>query len=66
VRDIRAQCRKAGVAFFFKQWGGIRKSDTGRELDGETYDEFPEHWQNPVLDLESRRSTLEWLEAELA
>jgi len=30
------------IAFFFKQWGGVRKAETGRELDGETYDEFPE------------------------
>ena len=42
VRDIRKQCHKVGVAFFFKQWGGVRKSETGRRLDGRTYDEFPE------------------------
>jgi len=41
VRSIRDQCREAGVAFFFKQWGGVRKSDAGRRLDGRTYDEFP-------------------------
>lgn len=41
VRDIRDQCRRAGVAFFFKQWGGVRKDLTGRELDGRTYDEMP-------------------------
>jgi protein gp37 len=29
------------VAFFFKQWGGVRKKETGRELDNRTYDEFP-------------------------
>jgi protein gp37 len=42
VVDIRRQCRAAGVPFFFKQWGGVRKGETGRELDGRTYDEFPE------------------------
>ena len=42
VRDIRDQCHKAGVAFFFKQWGGVRKKQAGRRLDGRTYDEFPE------------------------
>ena len=42
VRKIRDQCQKAGVPFFFKQWGGVRKSQTGRRLDGKTYDEFPE------------------------
>ena len=41
VRDIRDQCRKAGVAFFFKQWDGVRKSATGRQLDGRTYSQCP-------------------------
>ena len=41
VRSIRKQCRKAGVAFFFKQWGGVRKDMSGRVLDGRTYDEMP-------------------------
>lgn len=41
VRSIRRQCRQAGVAFFFKQWGGVRKKEKGRKLDGRTYDEFP-------------------------
>jgi protein gp37 len=31
-----------GVPFFFKQWGGTRKKQTGRELDGRTWDEMPE------------------------
>jgi protein gp37 len=42
VRGIRRQCRLAKVPFFFKQWGGVRKSEAGRSLDGRTYDEFPE------------------------
>ncbi len=42
VRAIRDQCQKEGVPFFFKQWGGVRKRETGRRLDGKTYDEFPE------------------------
>lgn len=41
VVDIQRQCREAKVAFFFKQWGGVNKKRTGRELDGRTYDEFP-------------------------
>lgn len=41
VVDIRRQCRSARVAFFFKQWGGVNKKKTGRELDGRTYDEMP-------------------------
>ena len=41
VIDIRDQCVDAKVPFFFKQWGGKRKSKTGRELDKRTYDEMP-------------------------
>ena len=62
VRDIRAQCHRAKVAFFFKQWGGVRKKEAGRELDDRTYDEFPERPQIPVPGLEFRRNTLERLE----
>ena len=49
VVSVRDQCRCEGVPFFFKQWGGVRKSATGRKLDGKTYDEFPERVQHPVL-----------------
>jgi len=41
VETILAQCRAAGVLFFFKQWGGVQKSRTGRLLNGRTYDERP-------------------------
>ena len=41
VRDLRAQCQKAKVAFFFKQWGGTNKKRTGRVLDERTWDEVP-------------------------
>lgn len=41
VRSLRDQCRRARVAFFFKQWGGVRKKEAGRTLDGRTYDELP-------------------------
>ena len=43
VLDIQEQCRKADVAFFFKQWGGRNKKANGRLLNGRTYDEMPEH-----------------------
>jgi protein gp37 len=42
VDNIRSQCRNAGVPFFFKQWGGVRKSEAGRMLDGRTYDDMPD------------------------
>jgi protein gp37 len=41
VRSVRDQCQAAGVMFFFKQWGGVRKGKAGRELDGRTYDDQP-------------------------
>ena len=46
VEDIRLQCYGANVPFFFKQWGGIRKKEAGRELNGQFYDEFPRAIQN--------------------
>jgi protein gp37 len=42
VTDLRDQCQRAGVAFFFKQWGGVQKKKAGRELEGRTWDEMPE------------------------
>lgn len=42
VCSIQRQCEAARVPFFFKQWGGVQKSKHGRELDGRTWDEFPE------------------------
>ncbi|MEM1183675.1 MAG: phage Gp37/Gp68 family protein [Planctomycetota bacterium] len=41
ARSLRDQCVDAGVPFFFKQWGGVRKKTAGRVLDGWTWDEFP-------------------------
>lgn len=41
VIDIRDQCQKAGVPFFFKQWGGRNKKASGRLLQGRTWDEMP-------------------------
>ena len=41
VVSIRRQCRRHNVPFFFKQWGGVRKKQAGRQLDGRTYNEMP-------------------------
>lgn len=41
VIDIREQCHRANVAFFFKQWGGVNKKKTGRLLEGKTWSEMP-------------------------
>jgi len=42
VESICSQCQRAGAAFFFKQWGGVRKNIAGRELNGKVYNEMPE------------------------
>lgn len=41
VTGIRDVCADAGVAFFFKQWGGRTPKTLGRELEGRTWDEMP-------------------------
>ena len=41
VLKIREQCQNEGIPFFFKQWGGVRKSAAGRLLDGCTFDDMP-------------------------
>jgi protein gp37 len=59
VVSIRDQCQQARVPFFFKQWGGVRKSKAGRQLDGRTYDEFPARIERPVLEARSRLAAIE-------
>jgi hypothetical protein len=49
VLSIREQCKAAGVAFFFKQWGGVRKKVAGRTLRGRTHDAIPKRVDNPTL-----------------
>jgi len=41
VINVRDQCVRAGVPFFFKQWGGVRKKAAGRQLDGRIWNEWP-------------------------
>jgi protein gp37 len=59
VRNIRWQCQIEGIPFFFKQWGGVRKADTGRTLDGKTYDEFPATARNAVASPDKRAELLD-------
>ncbi len=49
VVPIRDRCLEARVPFFFKQWGGVVKSRTGRELEGRTWDEMPAQARVPRL-----------------
>lgn len=53
VTDIRDQCCKAKVPFFFKQWGGVNKKAAGRLLQGRTWDEMP-------VGVRGRSSTAMW------
>lgn len=39
--ELRDACQRAGVAFFFKQWGGARPKSGGRLLEGEEWNGFP-------------------------
>jgi protein gp37 len=41
VREIRDQCLDHDVAFFFKQWGGLRPKSGSRELAGKEWRQFP-------------------------
>jgi protein gp37 len=59
VISLRDQCQKAQVPFFFKQWGGTRKSKAGRELEGATYDDFPRRTELPVLEQGRRLAAIE-------
>lgn len=51
ARDLRDQCQRAGVPFFYKQAGGRTHAAGGRLLDGRTWDEIPPEpwrWQQPL------------------
>jgi protein gp37 len=57
VLDIKQQCKRFGVAFFFKQWGAfgengkhVGKKAAGRILEGKTWDATPEGFVNPPED----------------
>jgi protein gp37 len=39
--EIRDQCQRDRVAFFFKQWGGLRPKSGGRLLAGREWNEYP-------------------------
>jgi protein gp37 len=41
VVEIRNQCIKNNIPFFFKQWGGVNKKKAGRLLDGKYWDQSP-------------------------
>jgi hypothetical protein len=51
---------RAAVPFFFKQWGGTRKHETGRTLDGRTYDEFPLAFHRVLAASSAPRASVGW------
>jgi protein gp37 len=64
VVSLRDQCERANVLFFFKQWGGVRKSEAGRELGGRTYDDLPARVELPVLDRPRRLAAIAEVERD--
>jgi protein gp37 len=58
VVNIQEQCARANVPFFFKQWGGVRKSRAGRELNGQTYNDHPPIVRTNVADAAQRKSLI--------
>jgi protein gp37 len=58
VMSIRDQCARAGVPFFFKQWGGVRKSKAGRELEGQFHNGVPGRVELPVLENSERLAAI--------
>ncbi|AGL02462.1 DUF5131 family protein [Desulfoscipio gibsoniae] len=49
ARSLRDQCQDAGVPFFFKQWGGFNKKAAGRILDGQTWNQLPNRYNEISL-----------------
>jgi protein gp37 len=58
VLNIKRQCDAARVPFFFKQWGGVRKSQAGRLLHGKTFDDMPSRTPRSVPEAKERRSLI--------
>ena len=64
IVSIRDQCREAGVPFFFKQWGGCHKGQSGRDLEGVTHDELPPRVSGSALPISERRNLIAELKSE--
>jgi protein gp37 len=55
VVSLRDLCRVAGVPFFFKQWGGVRKNEAGRLLEGKEHNEYPSLQHNSIASNAERK-----------
>lgn len=63
VISLLEQCRASNVPFFFKQWGGVHKSKTGRELQGQTFDEMPPRLVRSIPHRADRMAMIQEIEA---
>jgi protein gp37 len=59
VERILKLCKEQRAAFFFKQWGGVQKSKTGRLLNGRTHDDMPERMVAPLALRKTRIASAE-------
>lgn len=66
VLSLKEQCSAARVPFFFKQWGGVWKSRSGRSLQGKFYNEQPKTSHYPVLPRAERLAYAISIQADLA
>ncbi len=48
--EIRDQCKSDKVAFFFKQWGGVRPKSGGRLLRGREWNQYPKSLRETHLE----------------
>jgi protein gp37 len=65
VLNVLKSCRRYGVPFFFKQWGGVNKKKNGRELRGMVYDEFPVMKRPPITSRAARKEKRAAVERKL-
>jgi protein gp37 len=61
--SLRDQCQSRGIPYFFKQWGGVHKSEHGRLLSGRTYDEMPPRSAHEVPSRSARLALIEQVSA---
>lgn len=66
VLSIREQCKASSIPFFFKQWGGVRKSRTGRRLQGRIYNQQPALSSHPIKPRKERLEYAALVERSLA
>ena len=66
VNSLMEQCSRNDVPFFFKQWGGVRKKQAGRELNGRTFDEFPQLGRSEFPPKTKRMQILRSAESDVA